>query len=96
MTSRVGVFIYIKRGEEVKIYKIIISNRIDLYISNDGFRFTNSLLKPKTLYDWSSWAASWQVYESDGIRKKLYTFLDSLPEKFKCEKFYQGITFDNY
>jgi hypothetical protein len=79
----------------MKTYQINICTRVDLYVSNYGFRFWNKLTTPKKddFWQWKNWRNSWQSYQQDNIKDKIYTFLDGLPERFKGEEFYQRLTF---
>lgn len=78
-----------------KMHVVKISDRIDLYLNNEGFLFTNKLTPPKKtdLKSWGYWKNFWMLYKKDNVEKKVYNFLSSLPERFKTEEFYQNIVF---
>ena len=78
---------------KTKVYKIEISTRIDLYLSNDGFRFT-ILGKPKDFQPFSCWNFAWRVYEADDIIGKVNRLLDTFPEHLKTQTLYQAIYFN--
>ena len=75
--------------------KIKISDRIDLYIENDGFKFTNKLTKPKHLDSWKHWSKTWVLYSNDGVVGKVLRRLRELPEHQKIQHFYQSVDFTN-
>ena len=77
----------------MKTYKIQINSRVDLWVSDQGFQFTNS----RPTNDWISWDQFkwyWKPYEKDGIKQKIYKFVDTLSDHHKNRPFYAGLKFE--
>jgi hypothetical protein len=77
-----------------KVYKIEISTRVNLFLSNDGFRFTIQDKPPKDFQPFSCWESSWMVYSPDNIIEKVNVLLDSFPEHLKTQTLFQSIHFN--
>jgi hypothetical protein len=78
-------------------YSIYICDRVQLYINNKGFLFTNKLKSPKTLHDfltWDNWKYHWQLYKRDNIEQKIYYFLDGHANHAKNQTWYQELKFE--
>jgi len=87
------------RQDTIKLYCVPVSSRVNLWISNGGFAFTmasksaRQVVEPG-LDDWQDWERFYPLYLRDNLVKTLTAFLDTFPERAKCERFYQAIHFD--
>lgn len=77
----------------MRVRRIIVSDRIDLWFNNDGFRFTLANDKPYQLDKWEYWGYSWLPYRRDGIVKKVTSYLDGCSDHNKLDTWYQSLHF---
>lgn len=79
---------------KVRAYKIEVCARVNLWIANEGFTFCHAKFDiPDTLQNWEDWEDYYPLYLKDGLASKVYAFLDTLPERFRSQAFYQAIHF---
>ena len=84
-------------------YKIQICYRVDLYFNNEGFLFTNKLIKQRgiKLYfknhfqSWPNWKYHYSLYIQDGIIEKVMEFKNNCTEREQSERFFKELTFEN-
>jgi len=77
----------------MKKYKIVVSSRVDLWLCDVGFRFTNSDKTPIDFQPFSSWDGAWQPYKQYQIENKIAELFDTFPEHLKIKPLFQNIKF---
>ena len=82
-----------------KVWKIEVSNLVNLFIANEGFLFAHFSWYPKKnpdpdeLRSWEQWLYEWPLYIRDNIQTKIFRFLDQIPSRLRGERFFQEIHF---
>lgn len=82
----------------MKLHKIEVCPRVNLWVNDRGFRFAHSVILetdilPEHLREWNEWKLYWPLYRQDNIIRKVETFLDSLPENFRPRPMFQSLNF---
>jgi len=80
----------------MKQYRLEICPRVNLWVSNTGFLFSQAM-EPRpdeqSLRPWREWGDYWPLYTTDGIQHKVFAFLDTFPDRFKTHIFFQALHF---
>ncbi len=78
----------------MKLQKLQINNRVNLFFDHTGYRFQHSIINknPEKLDSWEKFKFEARLYPE--AKQIFYNYADRLPDRFKNGNVYQNLAFD--